>query len=238
MHTTANSPSEIMPYNLGAQLLVRFGLYANVALVELSPERCKFLVNHFPLRFEKGRSKRSVMASGNEMQNNKYFLKIQPLFSFWRGAFQRELAIMERLRRSRSSCVPRLVGAWICGEKAYTVMETVNGSTLRRYIRDRADCFKLSDIVKLVEQVQWMHSEGIVHGDLHMDNILVEMDDKKSIYRIVFIDFGQAEDRRGHGFSSYWMDYETLFAELFEYECQCVVIAQVKKMWMHAVQSA
>ena len=75
---------------------------------------------------------------------------------------------------------------------AYIVMEYLEGVTLKQYLREnkRIDAEDLVDLlVPLIESLDEIHSQGLIHRDISPDNIMVLPDG-----RIKLMDFGAARD--------------------------------------------
>ena len=74
---------------------------------------------------------------------------------------------------------------------AYIVMEYLEGVTLKQYLREnkRIDAEDLVELlVPLIESLDEIHSQGLIHRDISPDNIMVLPDG-----RIKLMDFGAAE---------------------------------------------
>ena len=75
---------------------------------------------------------------------------------------------------------------------AYNVMEYLEGVTLKQYLREnkRIDAEDLVELlVPLIEALDEIHSQGLIHRDISPDNIMVLPDG-----RIKLMDFGAARD--------------------------------------------
>ncbi len=75
---------------------------------------------------------------------------------------------------------------------AYIVMEYLEGVTLKQYLREnkRIDAEDLVELlVPLIEALDEIHSQGLIHRDISPDNIMVLPDG-----RIKLMDFGEARD--------------------------------------------
>ena len=75
---------------------------------------------------------------------------------------------------------------------AYIVMEYLEGVTLKQYLREnkRIDAEDLVELlVPLIEALDEIHSQGLIHRDISPDNIMVLPD-----VRIKLMDFGAARD--------------------------------------------
>lgn len=77
------------------------------------------------------------------------------------------------------------------GDLVFFVMTFVDGETLRDRV-ERAGPLRLSDAVRLIEEVAWgltlAHAKGIVHRDVKPDNIMID----KATGRAMVTDFGIA----------------------------------------------
>ncbi len=77
------------------------------------------------------------------------------------------------------------------GDLVFFVMTFVDGETLRERV-ERAGPLRLSDAVRLIEEVAWAltlaHARGIVHRDVKPDNIMIH----KATGRAMVTDFGIA----------------------------------------------
>ncbi|GBB98873.1 hypothetical protein RclHR1_03350004 [Rhizophagus clarus] len=70
------------------------------------------------------------------------------------------------------------------GEKYSLVLEYADGGTLRDYLRNDAITFEWKHQLKFAKEIAsailWLHDDrGIVHGDLHPNNILIHKDTTK-----------------------------------------------------------
>jgi len=66
--------------------------------------------------------------------------------------------------------------------------------TLKKYKEKFKDKYDKNKIKQLVEKgLKQLHKNNIAHGDLHMDNIMVNTNDKDDITKLVFIDFGKSK---------------------------------------------
>jgi serine/threonine protein kinase len=88
---------------------------------------------------------------------------------------------------------PRIVQIYDYGEDeeiAYIVMELVNGKTLHQHLSQEAG-YEISEIGEIIRQVLdgigYAHSEGVVHRDIKLSNIMINSDG-----RIKIGDFGIA----------------------------------------------
>ncbi|CAB4437607.1 unnamed protein product [Rhizophagus irregularis] len=71
------------------------------------------------------------------------------------------------------------------------VLEYAEGGTLRKYLRDNTIIFKWESQLKFAKEISsgisWLHvDKGIIHGNLHPENILIQKD------TIKLADFGRS----------------------------------------------
>ncbi len=79
----------------------------------------------------------------------------------------------------------------IQGDIPYLVMEWADGVDLRAAWRDQDRRHRLALFLKVVDAIAAAHHEGVVHGDLKPDNILVDRRGEPTI-----VDFGLARSER------------------------------------------
>lgn len=89
-------------------------------------------------------------------------------------------------------------------ETAYIVMDFVEGITLRKYLGMLNTLMPLSELLTLLkplmETLEKIHGEQMIHRDISPDNIMIRKDRKK----VYLIDFGTARDvTAGHTLSVY-----------------------------------
>jgi serine/threonine protein kinase len=103
--------------------------------------------------------------------------------------YQRELEIGKRLHHPN---IQRLVeeGHLDGGIAPYLVLEFVDGTLLREYLREHAPLpveEAVNITVQLADALQYCHETGVVHRDLKPENILIERDGT-----VKLVDFGIA----------------------------------------------
>src|SRR5579859_2626330 len=103
--------------------------------------------------------------------------------------YQRELEIGKRLHHPN---IQQLVeeGRLDGGIAPYLVLEFVNGTLLREYLREHAPLpvdEALNIAVQLAGALQYCHENGVVHRDLKPENVLIEQDGT-----VKLVDFGIA----------------------------------------------
>lgn len=112
-------------------------------------------------------------------------------------SFAHEAAI---LRQLGGRCGPRLVALGQADGRPYLAVEWIRGvdaNIAAAVARGRgpANRAELAGILKAVaEAYARLHAEGIVHGDIHPRNLLID-----GLGRAVLIDFGHARDLRSDG---------------------------------------
>src|SRR6266851_555363 len=103
--------------------------------------------------------------------------------------YQRELEIGKRLHHPN---IQQLIadGRLDGGVSPYLVLEFVDGTLLRNYLREHAPLpvdEAIGIVVQLANALQYCHQHGVVHRDLKPENILIENDGT-----VKLVDFGIA----------------------------------------------
>ncbi len=108
----------------------------------------------------------------------------------FRDGVRRVLDEARKMARFRNT--PGIVGVYDFFEAnntAYIVMEYVNGCTLDRFYKEKQidDISLFNRLVPVMDALQALHKEGILHRDISPDNIMV---DKEENFKL--LDFGAA----------------------------------------------
>ena len=90
---------------------------------------------------------------------------------------------------AQSGLAPTIHEIWICKNKVMLIMDRIKGITLQAFLENAKidDSIKSRIIKKVSKAIENLHSIGILHGDLHSQNIMVMEDES-----IIFIDFGHS----------------------------------------------
>ena len=132
--------------------------------------------------------------------NAAFVVKFQPVYDCTERHFLQELRTLQWMQVNEPGVAPHLHSAWVVAgeERGCVVMERIQGVTLREWRRNHQ--LRQDHVSVLLSSVQQMHRAGVVHGDLHQDNIMVEsLETSDSIIfpdssvRFRIIDFGEAE---------------------------------------------
>lgn len=111
----------------------------------------------------------------------------------------------------------RLIDVFLCEKekKVYFVMEYADEGDLLTYIEGKGlSCTKVKEFFKqLCEAVFYLHEQGIVHGDVKLENILIKED------RVKLSDFGLARRAREVVFKTNCGTVEYAAPELFKTDC-------------------
>jgi tRNA A-37 threonylcarbamoyl transferase component Bud32 len=77
------------------------------------------------------------------------------------------------------------------GDKFFSVMDYVDGVTLKKYIKNNEN---ISEILnKVLDKIEVLHNNEIIHGDLNFGNIMIDKDEN-----VFFIDFLNTYDYDQH----------------------------------------
>ena len=109
--------------------------------------------------------------------------------------FLKEARIMARF--SKDEGIVKAQDFFEINNTAYIVMEYLEGITLKQYLREneRIEPEELLELfVPLIESLDEIHSEGLIHRDISPDNIMVLLGGK-----IKLMDFGAARDYTDFG---------------------------------------
>ena len=141
----------------------------------------------------------SVYLVKNELDGEKYVMKeIKVAKSFFKD-IKNELKVIKKISKSDVDHLKFIESFYSADKSIFNIIiEYLPGSkTLRELIFDHVHymyyftCQNISFIMKsLINQLYWMHSHGILHGDIKPENILIQLDEKENITKCVFIDFG------------------------------------------------
>ena len=154
----------------------------------------------------------------NKKTNKKSVLKI-PFDEQGMKEIQYEKRILKYLhRKMNNKCrkyFPKLLKTPDgLNDKTTIALEYIDGMTLYDYlIKHKGNSEQLKKIMKLVKRAivcLWKH--GIIHGDAHLDNIMVT---KK--HKIKVVDFGQAIKVRAYTKSNTMKDYKKWFYPKWTY---------------------
>lgn len=104
-----------------------------------------------------------------------------------RARFQQEIQFLQRLAHLP---VPQVLAVGTIGKSPFYIMSYVEGRTFEQAIFDEQAVFSLDETLHytqlLLEIIQQLHTEGIVHRDLRIPNILLKNG------QLTIIDFGLA----------------------------------------------
>jgi serine/threonine protein kinase len=232
VHPELRTSFQLVPHQFGSRFGALLGLYSIDRVPLLSQQVSDRISNLFGYVNRLDKAAR-IRCPSRWDHNATVLLKAQRVYSMWHEHFYREIQIWTRLARQPSSPVPKLYLAWIAGEVGYTVSQCIpNSHTLNRWLREHPACVQLGDLVRIFESIAWLHYHRVIHGDLHGDNILVELDSQHRMRRHWIIDFGQAmefETRATLTVKSEWADTLDLMEDLFQFTDTCPAIAILRQ---------
>lgn len=108
-----------------------------------------------------------------------------------REHFEREAVLLSGLEHPR---VARVIDYFVENSRQYMLLERINGSTLRNYVRDRGAVSEHQALIwarEIAEIVSYLHSRTppIIHRDLTPENLVLDMRGS-----LVLVDFGAANE--------------------------------------------
>jgi len=121
-------------------------------------------------------------------------------YQWVRERFQREAAILESLSRSNSQ-IPQLYAYFAEGETFYLVQEYIEGVTLTEKVKQNGPLseYEVTSILEsLLQVLDYVHQNQIIHRDVKADNIILRASDQKP----VLIDFGVVKEALGTAINS------------------------------------
>lgn len=113
-------------------------------------------------------------------------------YQWVRERFQREAAILEALSRGNSQ-IPQLYAYFAEAETFYLVQEYIEGQTLTEQVEKHGVLPQQevrNILISLLQVLDYVHRQNIIHRDVKPDNIILRASDKKP----VLIDFGVVKE--------------------------------------------
>lgn len=171
------------------RLLGRGGFGATyIAFDNASQERCA-IKEYFP----------NQMVTRNPDSADVTLLKPKE-FEFYKQRFFAEANQLRNL--SHVEGLVRLYDVFTANQTAYFVMEYLPGTNLKTYLRQHQDGLPHRQVIDILTQLlnilSSVHSSGVLHRDISLDNILL-MDDG----RVKLIDFGSARNAVQSGMTTF-----------------------------------
>ena len=136
---------------------------------------------------------KELFVSGNSTRGANMTVQSQGNSDFSFSDFvDRFLQEARQLARFQHPNIVRVIDIFQENDTAYTVMEFVNGETLKERIQ-RTGALEEKEAMHLIKQlldaVEVIHAKGMLHRDIKPENILISPEG-----RIVLIDFGSARE--------------------------------------------
>lgn len=150
----------------------------------------------------------SVCCKGKDLQPNcDHVLKYLPYKNNnTYGGIINEINIQEKC--SSLGMCPKIIDAWICQEGGAIVMSLFEMTAEQMLLKYKSDHIRNIILVNIISLVDRLHTNGIYHGDLHLNNIMVQsqkppsplrgdvltekMEYDSHDYKFYFIDFGKS----------------------------------------------
>lgn len=134
---------------------------------------------------------------------------------FYRQRFQPKQKVIDRLLQLRSKGIVGVISYGIWAGRFFEAMEFCSGGMLTNYLPLRADAIR-SLLPTILNGLQYLHGEGIIHRDIKPDNIYFRQPDMKEL---VIGDFGISSimdsDSHTHRTSSPFWTIDYTAPELF-----------------------
>ena len=136
---------------------------------------------------------KELFISGNSTRGANMTVQSQGNSSFSFQEFvDRFLQEARQLARFQHPNIVRVIDIFQENNTAYTVMEYVNGETLKQRVQ-RTGALEEKEAMQLINQlldaVEAVHAKGMLHRDIKPENILISPEG-----RVVLIDFGSARE--------------------------------------------
>ncbi len=135
----------------------------------------------------------------NELDEKHYAIKQIKVRPENKEEIQNEIKIIKKISKSEIDHLEYIEAFYDKDSNNFNIVTEFieNSQTLKQVIREHEkyiinfSCQNVEFVIKnLIEQLYWLHSHNIVHGDIKSDNILVQINKENEITRCVFIDFG------------------------------------------------
>jgi serine/threonine protein kinase len=121
----------------------------------------------------------------------------------WMDRVKREIKLQNIA--AEHNLAPKIVEGWLCDHESTIIIEKAR-FTILQYIKylaalglTNAQIFTRLDqvCIEMIKKVNTLHSLGICHGDLHLKNIVVDIEGNSPQWtNLRFIDFGKATEHR------------------------------------------
>jgi serine/threonine protein kinase len=106
--------------------------------------------------------------------------------------FQNEATVLLELSRKHRQ-IPKIFGYFFHDEDFYLIIEYIEGATLTQRVRDQGPLpppFVIQTLQDILQILEVVHSEKIIHRDIKPDNVIIRASDHKP----VLIDFGAVKE--------------------------------------------
>ena len=136
---------------------------------------------------------KELFISGNSTRGTNMTVQSQTTGEFSFADFvQRFMQEARQLARFQHNNIVRVVDVFQENNTAYTVMEYVEGETLKQMVQRKgalSEQMAMKLVLQLMDAVEEVHQKGMLHRDIKPDNVLITPQD-----RVVLIDFGSARE--------------------------------------------
>lgn len=129
--------------------------------------------------------------TGYAANGQKVFIKLDPSLGQLAG---REAYMLQLINSYKWGVAPGLLGFDSKGDFPFVATEFIHGLTLEQFLQRKrlVEAQKRVLLLRMASTLKKLHSIKVVHRDVRPGNIIVQIDKKRRIQKLLLIDFGNA----------------------------------------------